>query len=1807
MNRFKLVVTVLLITVLVATTAFAAVGKGVVKQKAPAIGGITGSDEGVVSLRARTAAKKAEPFRGQLPAPSATAAGLSGTYRIGVAKDFPTIASALTSLAINGVAGPCTFYLTDATYTEGGLLLGAPAGVSSVNTILFKPDSTVATVATVTLTNSAANGGGWVLTGSKWVTIDGTKKNGAPLGRNLVLQFDPAQGFPASALNGVLRIRDGSHHITVKNSQVFSMYNGTNTSARPGIVLTNASGQPAQNSVTIDNNLITRASLGIATVGGDPFDSNLVVTNNQIGNTFGTAFAGQQNYIQREGIYSEWTTRALFSRNQISGVFRNISEGTSPIAGTSDAQRTIGIYALWTDNSQISYNVVDSVISDQGAAATSARNAGVRLQSLTPNQGFPGTSLNKVFNNAVTRVFGVGNISAGDIGIDNFPGYKDTLYNNSVYLTGVGASASRGCTGFQLSGDQTTGPDPLAGFGKFAVRNNAVRINRTTANAAAMRVFNTRGHDISSGDRNVYAATKTDVQTGANLYNWIILFSVDSNSTDGDPNFTSTGNLHLAAGASAANNLGLPVSVADDIDGDLRSATPDAGYDEAGVGTTSVTLDAKAISIDNLPASGIPFGLASIPKGTVKNNSLTGTAGFNVHIVIKNELLVTFLDETKPTGALGAFGSTQVTFSSFTPTTNGPYSIVMSADMAGDQNHANDTLTKSQVVTPKITVASLYSECFDGVVTGWNGTGDFVLGGPFTKLGGVFGGSGKTWVTKTAGHYTNSRTVSAVLSPFFDISAFTGDNVWVSFSHSLLLEPNWDRSIFQYTTDNVNWVTLGDTNTPDGVNWYNKAVYEHAFTDVDHFDSAGARLAGYPFTLGLSNPGWTSNGEDDVVDTATGPTGYVFSQLQIKGLTALQKSFIRFRYFTYADNSGNSGTVAGNTAALGDGWAWDCFRLANTATTFTSGSVAGTRYIDVNGNGANDAEAADVGKVYLAYFGVPRDSVTTNGSGGYSFTLTTPGTYQVSIVKPGFVITQPITSFYTISYAGDGSTSTGKDFGVYAGSISGQKYNDKNGNGIKDGGDVGLAGWRIELHKDSCNGATVQTAVTNASGNYSFNAAPRTYYLKEVAQPAAYRQTAPANNCITVTVAGASGTFNSLNNDFGNFKKGSIKLEKVVDLNGNGVKEGGDVTAMPVGATAKFYLKRGATTIDSVTLGNLVLNQTLVLDTGSYSFTEAVLTPGWVRTIPSGTPTQSFIVDTSAISLTISYANFKMVTFSGTKYDDKNGNGARDSGEGGLANWKINVKGGLFFGGTSATTDSAGNWSIDSVGGAKDTVTEVVQAGWTQTAPAGGQVIVNVGSGTNVSGLDFGNFKNDSLIGYKYRDRNANGSRQLGEEGLSGWQINLSGAGGGSTTSDATGKYAFANVGPGSHTLSETPQVGWAVTQPPGGTYTFSMTSGVNQSTGHDFGNFKTNDSTFLYRTFTSDEMEAAAQVKATKPNKPNKPFVAPNLQALLKDYYKQFGPTSEILVGVSGVLNQGGKLKAYVYPGKYTDVFKSIWDKGVVHSTDVDSTEVHRGLDVDNKSKQMLKRFKSLSPKKQKNDTFEELLVMSMNIALSDAGKTPVGLSTLIYDDGIGGALYNGMTIGQIMAAADNVMTNYEFVPLSTYARLDEVASKINDAFSCGGFDCETIAPFRFDTTSWLTSAKVIIRGLYPVSAIPYLKANPNAVPTTTPKVTPQVLPDVYALYQNYPNPFNPTTTIEFDLPSDAFVTLKIYNILGQEMGTLFDHEALDAGNQDVDFDASALPSGVYFYRLVAQSLNDEGVATGQIFTQSKKMMLIK
>lgn len=89
--------------------------------------------------------------------------------------------------------------------------------------------------------------------------------------------------------------------------------------------------------------------------------------------------------------------------------------------------------------------------------------------------------------------------------------------------------------------------------------------------------------------------------------------------------------------------------------------------------------------------------------------------------------------------------------------------------------------------------------------------------------------------------------------------------------------------------------------------------------------------------------------------------------------------------------------------------------------------------------------------------------------------------------------------------------------------------------------------------------------------------------------------------------------------------------------------------------------------------------------------------------------------------------------------------------------------------------------------------------------------------------------------------------------------------------------------------------------------------------------------------------------------------------------------------------------------------------------------------------------------------------------------------------------------------------------------------------------------------------------------------------------------MPAKFSLSQNYPNPFNPSTIIRYSIPSSEVVSLKVYNVLGQEIETLVG-ERQGAGNYEVNFNGDRFASGVYFCVLIAGT-----------FTATKEMMLLK
>jgi hypothetical protein len=309
------------------------------------------------------------------------------------------------------------------------------------------------------------------------------------------------------------------------------------------------------------------------------------------------------------------------------------------------------------------------------------------------------------------------------------------------------------------------------------------------------------------------------------------------------------------------------------------------------------------------------------------------------------------------------------------------------------------------------------------------------------------------------------------------------------------------------------------------------------------------------------------------------------------------------------------------------------------------------------------------------------------------------------------------------------------------------------------------------------------------------------------------------------------------------------------------------------------------------------------------------------------------------------------------------------------------------------------------------------------------------------------------------------------------------------------------------------------------------------------------------------------------------------------------FSDATPLVVGIP----QGTKGGRSVKVKKYASVIKSFIDV----KTSTQHTQGPTCLDKFVTGDSIKSQQSDLSPVKKNDELFAQMLALKLNIGASASHKFPVGLGELTFSDPSDtGNGFNGMLISDIVKAGDTLISCsplQSIVPSPTLAELLATLRKVNSAFA-------ESSNFK-DTVSFLQ--KTVLSGVRPISDISYLHISPGIVPVSflsSGSVSPGV-PLAFALYQNYPNPFNPVTSIQFDLPEPAVVTLKIYDILGREVKVLFDHELLDEGVQGADFDGAKYASGVYFYRLIAEGVKDEQDenSSTQRFVDVKKMILLR
>jgi hypothetical protein len=195
------------------------------------------------------------------------------------------------------------------------------------------------------------------------------------------------------------------------------------------------------------------------------------------------------------------------------------------------------------------------------------------------------------------------------------------------------------------------------------------------------------------------------------------------------------------------------------------------------------------------------------------------------------------------------------------------------------------------------------------------------------------------------------------------------------------------------------------------------------------------------------------------------------------------------------------------------------------------------------------------------------------------------------------------------------------------------------------------------------------------------------------------------------------------------------------------------------------------------------------------------------------------------------FGNYRPAGIAGRKVEDMDADGVNGD-DPGLSGWGITLTG-IGRPGAQTTTSADGAYVFGGLRPGTYSVSEVQQAGWTQSAPAGGSYTRTVSSGETVSGLDFGNYRFASISGRKFNDRSVDGTG-TGDPGLPDWTINRSG--GASRVTGADGSYRFDELVPGTYRLEELIKTGWRQTTPSTGSHEVRVRSGDDR-TGVEFGN----------------------------------------------------------------------------------------------------------------------------------------------------------------------------------------------------------------------------------------------------------------------------------------------------------------------------------------------------------------------------------
>ena len=959
---------------------------------------------------------------------------------------------------------------------------GSGAGAAVYTSILIRP-----TVDNISDSGPTVTGRGLIeLNGADNVTIDGDNPNSTGTNRNLTLQNTAANTVTftsvirvAVAASGVTSA-DGN---TFRNLNVLGSATGRNVStatsttgsenttfgifAGPGASTTDATAAPAAvtsvstavaTGATATNLLVNNNSFGTAaravTMNGSATTvfSGLQITGNSIGNPT----AGDADQIYAVGITAQGSDNGVISNNTVyiegylTTALQGINVGVNSATGTFTIER----------------NMVNRVRNSNGTIyGAYGINLGGGLNHVVQNNFVSG-----VINNQTAGTAGFGT-TFGANGIRSGGGTGHKIYHNSVNLYGAipGALSTNLTAAFLISATTQTGLDvrnnifsnQLTGGNPTGTRNVAIYLpsggtstmNLTLNNNAyyAGMDANNRlaqvGATFGTGEYQVadFSPAATTPATNFRAYSSTLSAAGTNDNasfaSSAPPPFTSNVNLHIPAGtATRLESGGAAVGVTTDIDLETRSTTtPDIGADEFG-GQPAPANDIAAVAFVN-PTNGstVPTGASFTPQASFLNNGTATQTNVTVRYRITNSSNVVIYNQTATIATIAPLQIVTVSFPATTLPAAGTYTIQASAELAGDANTANDSITGSiNAVNPLGGTISV-------------GTGETYTS--LTNAGGIFqalnaaGISGNTVINITsdltaetgavalnqlsevgAGGYTvtfkpsgAARTVSGTAAALSMIKLNGADRVIFDGS----LNGGTDRSLtFLYTNTGGTVFWLASASTTNGSN--NNTIKNCIIASNPGTVSIAGILAGSGTTLGGAAESPNSNN--------TVQNNQIFrvqnSLFLFGNATAanLDQNWVvannEFSSTTTADKNSFRGMLIGNSQNFSiTGNSVLGLRSAATTTAATTGiQLAGL----VNGGSVVKNKITDV------------KNVSTSGTGAFGMQISATSTASNVTIANNFISDVAANGSATVTSNGFGMTfnGSGTGYNVYYNSIN---------------------------------------------------------------------------------------------------------------------------------------------------------------------------------------------------------------------------------------------------------------------------------------------------------------------------------------------------------------------------------------------------------------------------------------------------------------------------------------------------------------------------------------------------------------------------------------------------------------------------------------------------------------------------------------------------------------------------------------------------------------------------------------------------